>query len=109
MVQLLFDFMFLDEMPERIIGDKGYDDDELDAEMEECGIDMISPNCKNRRKDRQTQDKRKLRRYKRRWKVERINAWLQNFRRVCTRWERKIQNFLGMSRLACMVILLRYL
>ena len=77
--------------------------------MDEYCIDMISPNKRNRRPDRQIQDKRKLRRYKRRWKVERINAWLQNFRRVVTRWERKLDNFLGMCRLACMIILSRYL
>ncbi len=48
-VQLLFDFMFLDELPDRAIGDKGYDDDKLDAELDEYGIDMIAPNKKNRR------------------------------------------------------------
>ena len=39
---------------------------------------MIAPHRKNRKKGK-TQDGRKLRRYKRRWKIERLFAWLQNF------------------------------
>ncbi len=33
-----------------------------------------------------TQDGRVLRRYRRRWKVERLFAWLHNFRRTVIRW-----------------------
>jgi transposase len=49
------------------------------------------------------------RRYKKRWKVERLFAWLGNFRRLVVRYERRVENYLGFVRLACMVILLRYL
>ena len=98
---------FLDELPERLIGDKAYDSDALDAQMREYGIQMISPNRSNRR--RKTQDGRALRRYRRRWKVKLLFAWLQNFRRLTTRWEYHIQNFLGFVHLACLKILLRYL
>jgi len=55
------------------------------------------------------QDGRKLRRYKRRWKIERLFAWLGNFRRLVVRYERKVENYLGLVRLGCIVILLRYL
>lgn len=65
-------------------------------------MEMIAPNRKHK-----TQDGRPLRRYKRRWKVERTIAWLQSFRRVRTRDERKAQNFLGFVHLACILILLR--
>jgi transposase len=41
------------------------------------------------------QDGRKLRRYKRRWKVERTIAWLCNFRRLAMRWEGHIATYLG--------------
>jgi len=47
------------------------------------------------------------RRYRRRWKVERLFAWLQNFRRIVVRYERFAENFLGMLHLACCLILLR--
>ncbi len=46
----------------------------------------IAPHRRYRTKPK-TQDGRPLRRYKRRWKVERLIAWLQNFRRVIVRYE----------------------
>lgn len=95
------------ELPERLIGDKAYDSDALDQQLaEERGIEMIAPNRANRSK---TQDGRPLRRYKRRWKMERAIAWLQNFRRLVVRYERHARNFLGMVHLACIVILSRRL
>jgi len=98
---------FLDELPKRLIGDKAYDSDALDAEMRAYGIEMISPNRCNRKQ--KTQDGRPLRSYRRRWKVERIFAWLQNYRRLVTRWEYKIENFLGFVHLACLLMRLRHL
>ncbi|WP_019011138.1 IS5 family transposase, partial [Deinococcus aquatilis] len=76
-----------------------------DTELAALGIEMIAPNRKNRK--HKTQDGRPLRRYRRRWKVERTIAWLQSFRRVRTRDEHKAQNFLGFVQLACILILLR--
>jgi transposase len=45
----------------------------------------------------------------RRWKVERLFAWLHNFRRLVTRWEFHVENFLGFVQLACVIMLLRHL
>src|SRR6202790_25267 len=56
-----------------------------------------------------TQDGRVLRRYRRRWKIERLFAWLHNYRRIVIRREYYPENFLGMVQLACAVILLRHL
>jgi len=67
------------------------------------GIDM---HLSTRR--RQTQDGRPLRRYRRRWKIERLFAWLQNYRRLITRHEHHAENFLGFVHLGCICILLRY-
>ena len=98
---------FLDELPERLIGDKAYDSDPLDRHLEEgYAIEMIAPNRENRSP---TQDGRKLRRYKKRWAVERLFAWLQWFRRLVTRYEFYAENFLGMVQLGCMKIMLRHL
>ena len=98
---------FLDELPERIIGDKAYDSDPLDRHLHEAyGIEMIAPHRKNRSR---SQDGRKLRRYSKRWAVERFFAWLQWFRRLVTRYEFHAENFLGMVRLGCMKIMLRFL
>ncbi len=109
-VRLAFDLVqgcWTEELPERVIGDKAYDSDALDAQLDGCGIEMIAPHRKNRKKQNKTQDGRKLRRYKRRWKVERFFAWLQNFRRLVTRWDRKVEHFAGFVQLATIIILIR--
>jgi len=91
-----------------LIADKGYDSDPLDRRLlKQRGIDLIAPDRVNKR--RKLQDLRKLRRYKRRWKVERFFAWLQNSRRLVTRYERHARNYLGMVLLACVLLLLRHL
>ena len=99
---------FVGESPKRLIGDRAYDSDPLDEALAEEGIEMIAPHRKNRKKPK-TQDGRKLRRYKRRWKIERLFAWLGNFRRLVVRYERRAENYLGFVKLGCIVVLLRYL
>jgi transposase len=46
---------------------------------------------------------------RRRWKIERLFAWLQNSRGLVARYEHHTENFLGMLHLGCCVILLRHL
>ena len=94
-------------MPRRLIGDKAYDSDPLDKQMRQMSIEMISPH--RTRKRPKTQDGRTLRRYRHRWKVERLFAWLGSFRRLVTRWEYKAENFCGFLRLGCAILLLRRL
>ena len=65
----------------RLIGDRGYDSDPLDALLRErYGIEMIAAHRRGRRAP--TQDGRPLRRHRRRWKIERFFAWLHNSRRA---------------------------
>jgi transposase len=97
----------IDGRPERLIGDKAYDSHPLDEALTAQGIEMIAPHRAKRKKPK-TQDGRPLRRYKRRWKVERLFAWLQNFRRVLVGHEYYAENYLGFVHLGCMVILLRW-
>lgn len=100
---------FLPDYPPRLIGDRAYDSDPLDEELlATYAIDLIAPHRDNRVRPA-TQDGRPLRRYRRRWTVERFFAWLHNTRRLVSRWERYVENFLGMVHLACMRILLRAL
>ena len=89
----------------RLIGDMAYDSDRLDQALLEEGIELIAPHRSNRR--HLTQHGRPLRRYRRRWKVERLFAWLHNFRRLVVRYERRLENFLGFVHLGCILILLR--
>jgi transposase len=97
---------FAPERPRRLIGDRAYDSTSPDARLAGCGIEMIPLHRRNRRMPR-THDGRKLRRYKRRWKIERLFACLGNFRRLVFRYERHLVNYLGFVPLACIIILLR--
>lgn len=106
LVQLSFDFYMIEAKPENLIGDRAYDSDKLDEQLRDDGIEMISPHRSNRKKPR-TQDGRRLRRYERRWLVERFFAWLQWQRRLLVRWEYYAQNFLGFVQLASINILLK--
>ncbi|MBL9156992.1 MAG: IS5 family transposase [Verrucomicrobiales bacterium] len=108
LVEDTLDCLWVPVYPKRLIGDKAYDSDPLDEELaEQYGTEMIAPNRRNR--IRRTQDGRPLRRYKRRWKVERLFAWLHNFRRLVVRWEYHAENFTAFFYLGCAIILLRHL
>jgi hypothetical protein len=62
----LVDHSFLEELPERLIGDSAYDSDALDDHLlETYGIELIAPHPSNLK--RITQDGRPFRRYSRRW------------------------------------------
>ena len=91
--------------PKRIIADKAYDSRALWELMRHLGIDLIVPHRRGRK--RCYQDGRKLRRYRRRWIVERTIAWLFNFRRLFVRYERETRIFQAFLQLACALIVLR--
>jgi transposase len=105
LVQSTLETRFVEEMPTRLIGDKAYDSDKLDTELAAQGVEVIAPHRQNR--VHKTQDGRPLRRYKKRWRVERLFAWLHCFRRLVVRWEVRAENWLGFVQLGCVLILLR--
>ena len=108
LVEATIDSSFTRYAPDKLVGDKAYDSDSLDQQLfKERGVEMIAPH-RHRGKRSSTQDGRKLRRYRRRWKVERLFAWLQNFRRLVVRYEYHAQNFLAMVQLGCIIILLKF-
>lgn len=106
LVEKTIDSKHVKGRPQVLIGDMAYDSDPLDKRLKKRGIKLVAPHRKNRKK-KATQDGRTLRRYVRRWKVERLFAWLQNYRRCGTRFELHVENFLGFVQLACVVILLK--
>ena len=107
LVEPTIDQIWTKDYPQRLIGDKAYDSDPLDERLKnERHIDLIAPH-KNNRKQNPTQDGRILRRYCRRYKIERLFAWLQNFRRLVVRYEYHVQNYYAMVLLGCIIILLR--
>jgi transposase len=95
-----------DEMPEHLVGDRAYDSDPLDARLAlDYEVELIAPHRCNRQTP-STQDGRPLRRYKHRWKLERLFAWLQNFRQILVRHDYYADNFLGFVQSGCQMILL---
>lgn len=90
-------------LPERLIADKGYDSDPFRSWLAGRKIELIAPHRKGRVKPN-TQDGRKLRRYQRRWKIERTHAWLGNYRRLLIRWERNMVMYRAFVHVACAII-----
>ena len=108
LVEETLDNCYTTGTPEKLIGDKAYDSDQLDEKLKiEREIELIAPHKINRKKPK-TQDGRKLRRYKNRWRIERLFAWLQNYRRITTRYEFKLRNYLGFVQLGFIRILIRH-
>jgi transposase len=94
------------QKPARVIADRAYDSDPLRERLAARGIELVAPHRGNRSKPR-TQDGRALRRYRRRWKVERTLAWLGNFRRLVVRYDRSITIYEAFFHIACFMITLR--
>lgn len=107
LVEDALEHRFTTEQPQRLIGDKAYDSEKLEQDLAAKEIELIAP--ARVKGSKRVPDGRPLRRYKRRWKVERLFAWLLRFRRLTSRYESKAQNFLGFLHLGCLVILLRHL
>jgi transposase len=94
--------------PERLIADRAYDSNPLRSRLAKRGIDPIIP-ARSTSRAATHQDGRPLRRYRRRWKIERTFAWLLNFRRITVRWERLDLMYGAFVHLACAFIVLRRL
>lgn len=92
---------------QRLIYDKAADSNALRQRMADLGIDLIAP--ENRSRKTRVQDRRKLRRYRRRWKMERTFAWIATYRRLVVRYEHKLQVYSAFFHLACIMIVLRAL
>jgi transposase len=88
--------------PKRLIYDAAADSDPLRARLLKRKTELIAPHKANRVKP-PTQDGRKFRRYRKRWKIERTISWLQNFRRLVTRYEFYHDLFQGFVDLACLI------
>lgn len=92
---------------QRLIYDKAADSNALRQRMADLGIDLIAP--ENRSRKTRVQDRRKLRRYRRRWKMERTFAWIGTYRRLVVRYEHKLHIYSAFFHLACTMIVLRAL
>lgn len=89
-----------------LIADRAYDSDPLRERLKQSQWDLICPHRKGRKRA-PTQDGRKLRRYRRRWTIERTFAWLGNFRRLLVRHEFYVTMHYAFMQLACAMICIR--
>ena len=93
--------------PDHLISDRAADSDLLRTRLrEERGIELVCPHRKNRQRP-PTQDGRALRRYRRRYTVERTHSWFHNFRRTIVRYETTLARYAGWIYLACALITLK--
>lgn len=94
--------------PTRVIADRAYDSDPHRERLARRGIELIVPFRKSRRW-LGSQDRRPLRRYRKRWKIERTNAWISGFRRLVVRYDRFVAHYRAFFYIACAMISLRWL
>lgn len=92
--------------PKNLLGDTAYSSKPLTERLlKKYGINLTAP--PKRHYVNFFHDQRKLRRLKRRWKVERCFAWLKHLRRIHCRWDFYPENYLGFVHLACVFLLLK--
>ena len=89
--------------PQGLCLDKGYDYDEVRELAKTFGY---TAHIRSRGEEAQAL-KRNARFRARRWVVERTHSWLNRFRRILIRWEKKARNYLGLLHLACAIITYR--
>jgi putative transposase len=86
-----------------MLADKGYDADHLVARIEETGMEVIIPPKRNRKVQRPYDAEL----YKERNRIERFFNKLKQFRRVATRYDKLLANFMGFVKLAAIAIWLK--
>ena len=93
------------ELPEDVpvVADRGFDSDGLRDDLAGPGFELLAPHRKNRTKPSRN-DGRRMRRYKRRYVVERTFGWLHSYRRLLVRHEYYPFNYDGFMYLACALI-----
>ena len=106
LIEPLLEQAVTEHVPKRLIYDRAADSDPLRELLADRGIELICPHRSGRVRPR-TQDGRPLRRYRKRWIIERTISWLQAFRRLVTRYEFYATLFHGFAKLACLMIVLR--
>ena len=91
------------ESPQNLCADKGYDYPEVRELLEDWGYTIHI-----RSRGEEAKSRKQIPGYRaRRWVVERTQAWLNRFRRLLIRWEKKAENYLAMLHLACACITYR--
>jgi transposase len=94
--------------PDILVADKGYDAQWLREALTKRGIKHKIPKRRKIGQEKEPVSNKRIESYyKTRWIVERTNAWLQNYRRITVRWDRKWENYEAFIEIACILICLR--
>lgn len=92
-----------DEQPQGMCLDKGYDYDDVRAILQEFGF---TAHIRSRGEEAH-EIMREAGRRARRWVVERSHSWMNRFRRILVRWEKKPEHYLAFLHFACALIAFR--
>ena len=89
-----------EDEPQNLCLDAGYDYDPVRELVAAWGYTAhIVP------RDKEKRDKARVPGYRaRRWVVERTISWMNRYRRILIRWEKKTENYLGFVHLSCALI-----
>ncbi len=91
------------EAPQGMCLDKGYDYDEVREILAEFGFTAhIKARGEEAKAIKQEAGKRA-----RRWVVERSHSWMNRFRRILVRWDKKPENYMALLHFACALIAFR--
>jgi putative transposase len=91
------------EQPQGMCLDKGYDFDEVRELLAEFGF-----TAHIRARGEEARALMREAGYRaRRWVVERTHSWMNRFRRLLVRWDKKVRNYLALLHLACAYITYR--
>ncbi len=91
------------EAPQGLCLDKGYDFDEVRDLLAAFG-----DTAHIRKRGEETQALKREAGYKaRRWVVERTHSWMNRFRRILIRWEKKPTNYLALLHFVCALLTYR--
>ncbi len=91
------------DAPQHMCLDRGSDYPEIHELLAESGY---TAHIRSRGEEKQA-EARVLGNRARRWVVERTHSWLNRFRRLLIRWDRKVDDYLAMLHFACAWITLR--
>lgn len=90
-------------LPQHLCLDKGYDFRDIRELAENLGY---VPHIKTRGEE--TIAKKSIPKYRaRRWVVERTHSWINRFRRLLIRWEKRVDRYLAFLHFACAIIVWR--
>src|SRR3954452_14976815 len=91
------------EEPQGMCLDKGYDYDDARDLVREFGFTAHVKARGEEAKELKSEAGSKARR----WEVERTHSWMNRFRRILIRWEKKVGNYFGMLHFVCDIITYR--